>query len=120
MNPLAMFKYTATPVNVVHTLYRLDAFDAFQLGLVKRIWVDGASIKDAANSPYVRLVDVEARKGHAPRAKIEIDKHYGAGPKREAVWAHDGDTLVDLSGGRAIYAGLGSGPIKMLAMFWIS
>jgi type III restriction enzyme len=37
MNPLAMFKYTATPVNVVHTLYRLDAFDAFQLGLVKRI-----------------------------------------------------------------------------------
>jgi len=34
MNPLAMFKYTAMPVNVVHTLYRLDAFDAFQLRLV--------------------------------------------------------------------------------------
>src|SRR3546814_1207977 len=28
MNPLAMFKYTATPVNVVHAIHRLDAFDA--------------------------------------------------------------------------------------------
>lgn len=111
MNPLAMFKYTATPVNVVHTLYRLDAFDAFQLGLVKRIWVDGASIKDAANSPYVRLVEVEARKGHAPRAKIEIDKQYDAGPRREQVWAHDGDTVQELSGGRGIYAGLEIGNI---------
>jgi type III restriction enzyme len=111
MNPLAMFKYTATPVNVVHTLYRLDAFDAFQLRLVKRIWVDGASIRDATNSPYVRLVDVEARKGHAPRARIEIDKQFGTGPRREAVWAHEGDTLDDLSGGRAIYADLEIGHI---------
>ena len=106
MNPLAMFKYTATPVNVVHAIHRLDAFDAFSLGLVKRIWVDGASVKDAANSPYIRLADVEARKGHAPRARIEIDKQYAIGPKREAVWAHEGDTLADLSGGREIYAGL--------------
>lgn len=106
MNPLAMFKYTATPVNVVHTLYRLDAFDAFQLGLVKRIWVDGASIRDATNSSFVRLIDVEARKGHAPRARIEIHKQFGAGPKPEQVWAHEGDTLEELSGGRALYAGL--------------
>ena len=111
MNPLAMFKYTATPVNVVHTLYRLDAFDAFQLGLVKRIWVDGGSIKDAANSPFVRLVDVEARKGHAPRAKIELDVQYGSGPRREQVWAHDGETVQELSQGRAIYAGLEIGHI---------
>ena len=112
MNPLAMFKYTATPVNVVHTLYRLDAFDAFQLRLVKRIWVDGASIKDATNSPYVKLVDVEARKGHAPRARIEIDVQYATGPKRDAVWAYDGQSLQDdLSGGRAIYAGLEIGNI---------
>jgi type III restriction enzyme len=111
MNPLAMFKYTATPVNVVHAIHRLDAFDAFQLGLVKRIWVDGASVKDAANSPYIRLADVEARKGHAPRARIEIDKQFANGPKREAVWAHDGDTLAELSGGREIYAGLEIGHI---------
>ncbi|AIT07358.1 hypothetical protein MC45_14350 [Sphingomonas taxi] len=106
MNPLAMFKYTATPVNVVHTLYRLDAFDALQLGLVKRIWVDGASIRDATNSPFVRLVDVEARKGHAPRARIEIHKQFANGPKSELVWAHDGDALKQLSGGRALYDGL--------------
>jgi type III restriction enzyme len=111
MNPLAQFKYTATPVNPVHTIYRLDAFDAFQLGLVKRIWVDGASIKDAANSPYVRLVDVEARKGHPPRARIELDVQYATGPRREQVWAHDGETVQDLSGGRAIYAGLEIGHI---------
>lgn len=111
MNPLAQFKYTATPVNVVHTLYRLDAFDAFQLGLVKRIWVDGASIRDAANSPFVRLVDVEARKGHAPRARIELHKQFASGPKPELVWAHEGNTLEELSDGRAIYAGLEIGHI---------
>lgn len=111
MNPLAIFKYTATPVNTVHTLYRLDAFDAFQLGLVKRIWVDGASVKDATNSPYIRLIDVEARKGHAPRARIEIDKQFSSGPQREGVWAHDGQTLEEVSGGRAVYAGLEIGHI---------
>ena len=86
MNPLAMFKYTATPVNVVHAIHRLDAFDAFSLGLVKRIWVDGASVKDAANSPYIHLVDVEKASGsHPVRARIEIDKQYANGPKREQI-----------------------------------
>jgi type III restriction enzyme len=112
MSPLAMFKYTATPVNVVHTLYRLDAFDAFQLGLVKRIWVDGASIRDAANSPFVRVIGVEKASGsHPVRARIEIDRLYNAGPKREQVWAYNGQTLEDLSGGRSIYAGLEIGDI---------
>jgi type III restriction enzyme len=111
MNPLAQFKYTATPVNPVHTLYRLDAFDAFQLGLVKRIWVDGASVRDAANGPYVRLIDTEAKKGQAPRARIEIHKQFANGPRPEQVWAYDGETLSDLSGGRAIYAGLEIGHI---------
>lgn len=116
MNPLAIFKYTATPVNPVHTLFRLDAFDAFQLGLVKRIWVDGASVKNAANSPFIRLIDVEARKGHAPRARIEIDKQFSSGPQRETVWAHDGEMLQDLSDGRAIYAGLEIGHIDASAV----
>ena len=111
MNPLAQFKYTATPVHVVHALYRLDAFDAFQLGLVKRIWVDGASIRDAANSPFVRLIDVEARKGHAPRARIEVHKQFGGGPRPEQLWAHEGDTLEELSGGRTLYAGLEIGHV---------
>ena len=111
MKPLAQFKYTATPVNPVHTLYRLDAFDAFQLGLVKRIWVDGASVRDAANGPYVRLIDVEAKKNQAPRARIEIHKQFANGPKPEEVWAYDGDSVQDLAGGRAIYAGLEIGNI---------
>lgn len=111
MQPLAQFKYTATPVNPVHTLYRLDAFDAFSLGLVKRIWVDGASVRDAANGPYVRLIQTEAKKGQPPRARIEIHKQFASGPKPEQVWAYDGDTLADLSGGRAIYAGLEIGNV---------
>lgn len=111
MQPLAQFKYTATPANPVHTLYRLDAFDAFQLGLVKRIWVDGASVRDAANGPYVRLIGTEAKKGQAPRAKIEIHKQFANGPRPEQVWAYDGEILQDLSGGRAIYTGLEIGNI---------
>jgi type III restriction enzyme len=111
MKPMARLRYSATHVRQFHQIYRLDAFDAHEQGLVKSIAVDGASIKDADNSPYVKLLQVEARKGHVPRARLEISVQQAASVSRKSEWAHDGDELFELSGNRTIYAGMRVGDI---------
>lgn len=58
MEPLATLRYSATHAQKFHQIYRLDAFDANERGLVKSIEVDGAKIEDATNNPYVKLVRV--------------------------------------------------------------
>lgn len=114
MQPLATIRYSATHVAKFHPVYRLDAFDAHDRGLVKSIEVDGAQIQDADNSPYVKLLEVEARKGHFPRARIEIAKQMKGGVSRQSVWVADNDMLEDASGGRTVYAGYRIGNIEKM------
>jgi type III restriction enzyme len=114
MQPLATIRYSATHVAKFHPVYRLDAFDAHDRGLVKSIEVDGAQIQDADNSPYVKLLEVEARNGHFPRARIEIAKQMKGGVSRQAVWVADNDMLEDASGGRTVYAGYRIGNIEKM------
>jgi type III restriction enzyme len=111
MKPLATLRYSATHVHKFHQVYRLDAFDAHDRGLVKSIEVDGAKIQDADSSPFVKLIEVEARKGHVPRARIEVALQGISEVRREAVWAHEDDDLVDLSKGRTVYAGMRIGTV---------
>ncbi|WCP12580.1 hypothetical protein sphantq_00980 [Sphingobium sp. AntQ-1] len=114
MQPLATIRYSATHVAKFHPVYRLDAFDAHDRGLVKSIEVDGAQIQDADNSPYVKLLEVEACKGHFPRAQIEIAKQMKGGVSRQTVWVADNDMLEDASGGRTVYAGYRIGNIEKM------
>ena len=51
MKPLATLRYSATHVDSHHQVYRLDAFDAHDRGLVKSIEVDGAKIEHAHSAP---------------------------------------------------------------------
>ncbi|KEZ11980.1 Type III restriction enzyme, res subunit [Sphingobium yanoikuyae] len=116
MQPLATIRYSATHVAKFHPVYRLDAFDAHDRGLVKSIEVDGAQIQDADNSPYVKLLEVEAKKGELPRARVEIAKQMKAGVSRQSVWVYDGTELTEdqASGGRTIYAGYRIGIIEKM------
>jgi type III restriction enzyme len=111
MGALATLRYSATHRDRFHQIYRLDAFDAHERGLVKSIEVDAAKIEDAVNNPYVRLVKVEAKKGKAPRAQVELAVQQLGGVVRREVWVYDGDDLVTASNGRTIYAGLTIGEI---------
>lgn len=117
MQPLATIRYSATHVAKFHPVYRLDAFDAHDQGLVKSIEVDGARIQDADNSPYVKLLEVEAKKGQLPRARVEIAKQMKAGVSRQAVWVYDGTELTEdqASGGRSVYAGYRIGVIRKMS-----
>ncbi|MBE2993069.1 DEAD/DEAH box helicase family protein [Sphingomonas sp. CFBP 13603] len=116
MQPLATIRYSATHVAKFHPVYRLDAFDAHDRGLVKSIEVDGAQIQDADNSPYVKLLEIEAKKGQLPRARIEIAKQMKGGVSRQSVWVYDGSELAEgqVSGGRTVYNGYRIGIIEKM------
>lgn len=116
MEPLATIGYSATHKFKFHPVYRLDAFDAHDRGLVKSIEVDGARIQDADNSPYIKLLEVEVKKGQLPRARVEIAKQMKSGVSRQSVWVSDNDMLQDdrISGGRTIYAGYRIGIIQKM------
>ena len=69
MNPLCTLRYSATHVDKHHMVYRLDAVDAYERRLVKQIEVASATVEDAHNKPYVRLVSVSNRRGSITRAR---------------------------------------------------
>lgn len=116
MEPLASIGYSATHEFDFHPIYRLDAFDAHERGLVKSIEVDGARIQDAENSPHVKLLEVETKKGQLPRARVEIARQQAGSVSRKAVWVDDGSVLSDdhISGGRSIYADYRIGLIQKM------
>lgn len=58
MNPLCTLRYSATHANKHHMVFRLDALDAYERKLVKQIEVAAATIEDAYNKAFVRLVSV--------------------------------------------------------------
>ena len=111
MKPLATLRYSATHVDSHHQVYRLDAFDAHDRGLVKSIEVDGAKIEDAHSAPYVKVLHVEARKGHVPRARLEIALQGAGEVRRGEVWAGADDRLTALSNGRTVYDDIWIGEI---------
>lgn len=114
MKPLATLRYSATHVDKHHQVYRLDAFDAHDRDLVKSIEVDGARIEDADSAPYVKLLHVEARRGHAPRARLEIALQGASSTRRDEVWAYADDRLTDLSKGRTVYDGMWIGEVSKM------
>ena len=111
MNPLCTLRYSATHVDKHHMVYRLDAVDAYERKLVKQIEVASATVEDAHNKPFVRLVKVENKRGRIS-AKIELDKQAATGVQRVEVTVSDGDDLQQSADGRAIYADFRVGDIN--------
>ena len=103
MNPLCTLRYSATHVDKHHMVFRLDAVDAYERKLVKQIEVASATVEDAHNKPFVRLVSVSNKRG-VIAASVEVDKLNGSGKVvRDIIPIRDGDDLEQETG-RAIYA----------------
>ena len=111
MNPLCTLRYSATHADRHHMLYRLDAVDAFERKLVKRIEVASATVVDAHNRPYVRLVWTSNRRGRIS-AKVELDMETAAGVRRRQVNIQDGDDLEGITG-RRLYRDCRAGEIRV-------
>jgi len=111
MNPLCTLRYSATHANKHHMVFRLDALDAYERKLVKQIEVAAATIEDAYNKPYVRLVSVSNKRG-AISAKVELHVKTATGVKPREVQVNDGDDLQQSAEGREIYADFRVGEIN--------
>ena len=112
MNPLCTLRYSATHADRHHMVYRLDAVDAYEKRLVKQIEVASATVEDAYNKPYVRLVSVSNRRGTIS-ARVELDMQtVGGGVRRQEVTVQDGDNLGQATG-RSLYADCRIGEIRV-------
>lgn len=106
-NALMVLRYSATH-KVEHTkVHRLDALDAYNQKLVKKIAVRGITVKGLAGSTaYLYLDAIEIAKGAKPRARVEIEVQTKTGIKRQVKRLSKGDNLHDISGGIEAYKGL--------------
>ena len=112
MNSLCTLRYSATHVDRHHMVYRLNAVDAYQRKLVKQIEVASATVLDAHNRPYVRLVSTNSRRGEIS-ARIEIDVDGRGGVRRKEVTVYDSDDLEQTTR-RAIYRDCQIGEIRVV------
>ncbi|MFZ5527977.1 MAG: type III restriction-modification system endonuclease [Pseudomonadota bacterium] len=110
MNPLCTLRYSATHANKHHMVFRLDAVDAYERKLVKQIEVAAATVEDAFNKPFVRLVGVTNKRGRIS-AQLELHVQEAAGPKLRVESVSDGDDLQQVTK-RAIYADFRVGEIN--------
>ena len=110
MNPLCTLRYSATHVNKHHMVFRLDAVDAYERKLVKQIEVASATVEDAHNKPFVRLVSVASKRGTIS-GRVELDVATASGVRREELVVSDGDDLEQLAK-RPIYADFRVGEIN--------
>lgn len=110
MNPLCTLRYSATHVDKHHMVYRLDAVDAYERKLVKQIEVASATVEQAHNKAFVRLVSVSNKRGTIS-AKVELDVAAAKGVRRQEVTVQDGDDL-EQTAKRAIYTDFRIGEIR--------
>lgn len=97
-NPLFILRYSATHKTQHNKVHRLDALDAYNQKLVKKISVRGISVKGlSGTNAYLYLESIEISK-QTPVARIEIEVKQANGIKRIIRKFKKGDNLYDLSG----------------------
>jgi type III restriction enzyme len=111
MKPLCNLRYSATPKQAHHMVYKLDAVDAYERKLVKQIEVAAASVEGGFNKPYVRLLSVSNKRG-VITAKVELDMQAGSDVARREVTVKDGD-LLEMTTQRAVYQDFRVGEIRV-------
>ena len=107
-NALMVLRYSATHTVEHNKVHRLDALDAFNQRLVKRIEVRGITVKGlSGTTAYLHISDIEVRSGGNPRARVELEVQSPSGTiRRKLAWVTKGTNLHDLSGGLEAYRGL--------------
>ncbi len=99
-NPLITLRYSATHKkdSVYNMVYRLDAMEAYNKKLVKKIAVKGISITGStATESYVYLESINLSKGN-PTATIEFDCRGSKGVRKVVRTVGEGYKLYENSG----------------------
>lgn len=101
LNPLCTLRYSATHRNPYNLIYRLDPVKAFELKLVKQIVVASAAAEGSANDAFIRVENIDYKKGI--KAKLRIHVQTKDGPKEKSITVTNGADLYTLSEERASY-----------------
>jgi type III restriction enzyme len=97
--PLMVLRYSATHKTTHNKIHRLDALDAYNQKLVKKISVRGISVKGLAGTNaylYLQGIDVSTKK--PPEARVEFEQKLASGSIKPVVRKlSKGDNLFVLS-----------------------
>ena len=98
---LMVLRYSATHKTTHNKIHRLDALDAYNQKLVKKIAVRGIAVKGLAGTAgYLYLQSIEISSKKPPEARVEFEQKLASGNiKRVVRKLGKGDNLFDLSGG---------------------
>lgn len=93
-NPLFALNYSATHEQHHNLVYVLDALEAYNKRLVKKIEVKGFEVKNfRGTDSYLYLEQIALSPNKPPRAKIELEIAYNKSINREAKLMDVGDNL---------------------------
>lgn len=104
-NPLFTLRYSATHKVEYNKVFRLDALDAYNRKLVKKIQVKGINLKGTTGTNgYLYLENIVVSKDKAPVAAVEYEVRNASGAtKRIRQKLSKGANLFDLSGNMPQY-----------------
>lgn len=97
-NPLFCLNYSATHAKHHNLVYVLDALDAYNKKLVKKIEVKGFEVKNLRGTDsYLYLEQIVLSSKNPPKAKIELEIGYNKSINRETYIFDVGDDLYYVS-----------------------
>ena len=103
-NPLFTLLYSATHREIYNLVFRLDAIDAYNKKLVKKIEVRSVhQIGSTATNGYVYLDEIVIGKGN-PQARLGFDVKTANGTRQTVRLVSEGFDLKEQSGGLQEYA----------------
>lgn len=112
-NPLFCLNYSATHKQHHDLVYVLDAMDAYNKRLVKRIEVKGFDVKNFRGTDhYLLLESVVLAANKPPMARVELEVKYNESINRESRLISADDDLYSLSGGMEQYRGYHVGEVN--------
>lgn len=101
LNPLCIFRFSATHKNLYNLIYKLDPIKAYELRLVKQIVVASVIGTNAQNDAYIKLLEVDNKSGI--KAKIKVQVQDKGSVKEKDFWVKQNADLYTLSNEREAY-----------------
>ena len=96
--PLFVLNYSATHKTSHNCIYALDAYDAYQQRLVKKIQVKGITLQNLMGAQaYIYFDSIVLSKNKAPEVKLEIEVQGANQARRQTMKFSQGDSLYDAS-----------------------
>ena len=97
-NPLFVLRYSATHKKDYNKIYRLDAIDAYNQKLVKKINVKGIEVVgNSGTNSYLFLDKINISAKHCPTANIELEIKQRTDHKKVIRKISEGDDLYSIS-----------------------